>query len=162
MKKSRKAQKTSINWGLIGGIMGLLALGLVAAVVVGQRPTATPAPALSGELALGRRVYEQQCAACHGINLEGQYNWRENNPDGSFRSPPHDDTGHTWHHGDGYLFARTKYGTADLPPEMRHLSNMPAYENILTDEEIWAVLAYIKASWSPENQRIQANITANE
>jgi mono/diheme cytochrome c family protein len=167
MSKPRKSHSKSTppttNWRLIAGIMGLLILGLVGAIALGQgRNTAAPTTIATADLALGEQVYAQQCALCHGANLEGEANWREYNPDGSFRSPPHDDTGHTWHHGDRYLFERTKYGTAALPADSRHLSDMPSYEAILTDEEIWAVLAYIKTSWSAENQQIQANITANE
>lgn len=165
MSKSRKSHSKSappaVNWPLIGGIIGLLVLVFIVVLAVGRRPVSTN-PVATADLELGRQVYAQQCALCHGANLEGEANWREYNPDGTFRSPPHDDTGHTWHHGDSYLFERTKYGTAALPPESRHLSDMPSYEAILTDEEIWAVLAYIKSSWSAENQQIQAGITANE
>ena len=165
MSKSHKSHPKSsapaVNWPLIGGIIGLLVLVFIVVLAVGRRPVSTN-PASTADLELGRQVYAQQCALCHGANLEGEENWREYNPDGTFRSPPHDDTGHTWHHGDGYLFERTKYGTAALPPESRTLSGMPAYEAILSDEEIWAVLAYIKNSWSAENQQIQAGITANE
>ena len=146
--------------------MGVLVLLVIGAVAIASRPSTAENINIdkndSAQLALGQRVYNQQCAVCHGANLEGEANWQEPNPDGSFRAPPHDDTGHTWHHGDRYLFDRTKYGTAALSPQMQLLSNMPAYEAILSDAEIAAVLAYIQSSWSAENQQIQANITANE
>ncbi len=57
------------------------------------------------QLARGRIVYEQRCAACHGQRLEGQPNWRMRLPNGRLPAPPHDDTGHTWHHPDEVLFA---------------------------------------------------------
>lgn len=46
-------------------------------------------------VALGEVLYQQQCAACHGPDLEGQPNWRLRNDDGTLPAPPHDITGHT-------------------------------------------------------------------
>lgn len=110
-------------------------------------------------IALGDTVYAEHCAECHGANLEGEPNWREPNPDGTFRAPPHDETGHTWHHDDGYLWERIQYGTAVLPPESRDKSDMPAYQGELTPQEILAVLAYIKDSWPPDIQEAQRQRT---
>jgi cytochrome c len=53
---------------------------------------------------LGKEIYTNNCASCHGKNLEGQPNWRERNDAGYLPAPPHDKTGHTWHHSDAYLF----------------------------------------------------------
>ena len=61
-------------------------------------PTLDPA-----EIALGKDVYALNCASCHGVNLEGESNWMTQNNDGSFRAPPHDVSGHTWHHADSLL-----------------------------------------------------------
>ena len=59
--------------------------------------------------------------------------------------------GHTWHHPDEVLFGITKQGVAAFAPS-GYESNMPAFGGVLTDEEIWAVLAYLKSSWPPEIQ----------
>ena len=59
---------------------------------------------------LGKSVYVQNCASCHGVKLEGQKDWMSRLPDGLMPAPPHDETGHTWHHSDKYLFMITKYG----------------------------------------------------
>ena len=125
------------------------------------RPASEPTPesATAAELTLGETVYIENCASCHGANLEGQADWKTPNEDGSFRSPPHDETGHTWHHDDGYLLERIRYGTAVLPPNLRDKSNMPAYEDILTDEEITAVLTYIKSQWPDDIRQIQQERT---
>ncbi|MEL8054604.1 MAG: cytochrome c [Pseudomonadota bacterium] len=97
-------------------------------------------------VALGQGIYVAQCAACHGGRLEGQPNWRTRGEDGLLPAPPHDATGHTWHHDDETLFTLTKYGLAGLmenaPP-----SGMPVYEEVLSDEEIIAVLSFIKSTW---------------
>ena len=104
----------------------------------------------SRALALGRTTYAQDCAACHGPNLEGQPNWKEPLPSGRMPAPPHDATGHTWHHSDEELFTITKKGISAIVPGYE--SDMPAFEGVLTDEEIRAVLAYIKSTW-PERER---------
>ncbi|WP_417461166.1 c-type cytochrome [Kordiimonas sp.] len=102
----------------------------------------------------GRVIYAGQCAACHGSNLEGQPNWRQRNLNGRLPAPPHDETGHTWHHPDAILFAITKYGPVALVGGSTYESDMPAYDGVLTDEEIVAVLSYIKSQW-PEYIRMR-------
>lgn len=110
------------------------------------------------QVALGQRLYAVHCAACHGRNLEGEANWRKPLPDGSLRAPPHDRTGHTWHHPDQVLFAYTKLGGAKL---MRGAvkSNMPGFEGTLSDREIAAILAFIKSRWPKEIRERQATMT---
>ncbi|MHC8493844.1 c-type cytochrome [Thalassospira sp. SM2505] len=100
-------------------------------------------------VALGKKVYDANCASCHGTKFEGQANWRERGDDGLLPAPPHDETGHTWHHPDAMLFALTKYGPAAIAGN-DYKSAMPAYENTLTDEEILASLSYIKSRWPDE------------
>ncbi|MFO7804564.1 MAG: cytochrome c [Paracoccaceae bacterium] len=98
-------------------------------------------------LALGETVYGDNCAACHGAALEGEENWRQPNPDGTMPAPPHDASGHTWHHDAEALFALTKYGVGAVIGDTDYASNMPAYEDMLTDAEIIAVLSYIRSTW---------------
>jgi len=101
--------------------------------------------------AIGEIIYDAECAACHGTNLEGQENWRVRNDEGRLPAPPHDVSGHTWHHPDIHLFQMTKFGIQVFAgPE--YPSDMPAYEGVLTDPEIIAVLSYIKSTW-PEDIR---------
>ena len=135
-------------------LTGALALaGLVVALLL--RPAgAEGVPLLPDDaatVALGAEIYAAECAACHGASLEGQPDWRSPGPDGLLPAPPHDATGHTWHHDDATLFTLTKHGLAglmdDAPP-----SGMPAYDGVLTDAEIVAVLSYIKSTW-PDDVR---------
>ncbi|RMH47672.1 MAG: hypothetical protein D6686_12315 [Alphaproteobacteria bacterium] len=62
-----------------------------------------PAPQMAAEIAEGRQLYAEFCASCHGANLEGQPDWQSPGPDGRLPAPPHDETGHSWHHGDALL-----------------------------------------------------------
>ena len=109
----------------------------------------------------GKKVYAKNCASCHGINLEGQKNWMSRLPDGLMPAPPHDETGHTWHHSDRFLFMVTKYGIEELIGE-KYLNNMPVYKDILSDEEIIAVLSYIKSTWPSKIKKIHDQINNRE
>ena len=107
----------------------------------------------------GRTVYLQNCASCHGIQLEGQKNWRRRNSEGYLPAPPHDETGHTWHHDTKMLFEYTKFGgqaTLEAVGVTGYPSGMPAYEGILSDQEIWEILSYIRSTWPQEIQDAHA------
>ena len=108
-------------------------------------------------VSLGQKIYLQNCASCHGVKLEGQKNWQTRDDEGYLLAPPHDETGHTWHHNDEYLFLMTKYGIEKIIGK-KYLNNMPAYEDILSDKEIIAVLSFIKSSWPKKIQEIHNNI----
>ena len=103
-------------------------------------------------VSLGKNIYLENCALCHGKNLEGQANWRQRDAEGYLPAPPHNKDGHTWHHPDEYLFSMTKYGIERMIGE-KYQNKMPAYETILSDEEIIAALSYIKSTWPPQIQR---------
>jgi mono/diheme cytochrome c family protein len=102
--------------------------------------------------ALGARLYADHCAACHGAALEGAADWQVRGPDGRLPAPPHDASGHTWHHPDEQLFYMTKHGVAALVGG-GYESDMPGFEGVLTDDEIVAVLAFIKSTWPDEVRR---------
>jgi mono/diheme cytochrome c family protein len=113
------------------------------------------------DLSLGSSMYAQHCAACHGAKLEGQPNWQRKLPSGRFPAPPHDDSGHTWHHPDEMLFAITKQGLVPPYAPKGYESDMPGFAGKLSDEEIRAVLAYIASHWSPQVQQLRAEMLRN-
>ena len=112
-------------------------------------------------IVLGKSVYVQNCASCHGVKLEGQKDWMSRLPDGLMPAPPHDETGHTWHHSDKYLFMITKYCIEDIIGQ-NYPNNMPAYKDILSDKEIISVLSYIKSTWPNKVKRIHDQINDHE
>ena len=113
------------------------------------------------DLALGKSIYAQHCAVCHGAKLEGQPDWQRKLPNGRFPAPPHDDSGHTWHHPDQVLFDITKHGLVPPYAPKGYESDMPAFAGKLSDEEIRAVLAYIGSHWSPQVQKLRAEMLRN-
>ncbi|MEX2430451.1 MAG: cytochrome c [Dehalococcoidia bacterium] len=118
----------------------------------------------SGEprsLAAGRTLYQTHCAECHGANLEGQPDWQTPLPNGRLPAPPHDATGHTWHHPDGVLFRITREGPAAVVGD-GYESDMPGFAGVLTDAEIESILAYIKSTWPEREHRYQAEMTRRE
>ena len=108
------------------------------------------------EIALGETVYAANCAYCHGVNLEGEADWKIQNEDKSFRSPPHDEMGHTWHHPDDQLIEAIELGGARFEGlNIGGTSKMPAFGEILTNEEITAVLTFIKSNWPDDTRAVQ-------
>ena len=110
----------------------------------------------------GEVVYHANCASCHGKYLEGQPNWRSRDASGLLPAPPHDAEGHTWHHADDLLFEITKYGAAVIIGDKDYKTAMPIYENILSDEEIIAVLSFIKNSWPAEQREWQEQVNGTQ
>lgn len=129
--------------------IGLCALAGAAALGFGYFLTVPPAGSQPAE-SRGRVLYLANCAGCHGANLEGQPDWMKRLPNGRLPAPPHDESGHTWHHSDEQLFTIVKGGLGAISPGYE--SDMPAFEAVLTDAEIRAVLDYIKSTW-PERAR---------
>ena len=117
-----------------------------------------------GDIATGKLLYAENCAACHGANLEGQANWQTPLSDGRLPAPPHDESGHTWHHGDQMLFDYTKLGgQAVLEAQgVSFDSGMPGFADQLSDEDIHAILAYIRSTWPEPIRKMQRERTKLE
>jgi len=115
-----------------------------------------PVPTLDAEwLAEGKLLYAQHCASCHGPALQGAPDWKKPLADGSLPPPPHDNSGHTWHHQDSLLLSITANGG-----DPAHNSKMPAFKNSLTEAQMVAILEFIKSTWSREAREFQWWMTA--
>jgi mono/diheme cytochrome c family protein len=146
-------------------IASVVALGSAIALTGAGAWFAYGSPAATGpnarsEVAAGKAVYAQNCAVCHGVNLEGQKDWRIRKPDGKLPAPPHDASGHTWHHSDQQLFEITKNSLKNIVPDYE--SDMPAFKDVLSDDQIAAVLAYIKSTWPQQIQDKQKAFSGSQ
>lgn len=155
--------KGKTNW-IVGAVvlvvMAVIINAYVGVITGGGTPSATD-PANAELVAMGEAVYAEACAECHGANLEGQPDWRVRNADGTLPAPPHDASGHTWHHADQMLFDNVKLGGQAIAPA-GFQSAMPAFEEILSDTEIWAVLSFIKSRWPKEIQSRHTRMSARK
>ena len=122
---------------------------LLATAHAGEGGTADPQ-----QIAVGRRVYQVQCASCHGSRGEGAPDWQRPDGQGEMPAPPHDREGHTWKHADGMLYRIVRDGWRDPFNKTERLT-MPAFGQTLPPEEIQAVIDYLKTLWAPEQRRFQ-------
>lgn len=95
-------------------------------------------------LARGERVYQANCAQCHGSNGEAKPDWRVRGADGKFPPPPLDDSAHAWHHPRAWL----KQMVAQGSPAGQ--GNMPAWAGKLSEQEIDDVVTWVTSLWSDE------------
>lgn len=132
-----------LMWGAAVGVAVALALALVAWLPA-------PVPNLNDprRIEQGAAIYARHCASCHGANLEGQPNWRTRMVNGRLPAPPHDDSGHTWHHRNEMLFVITRDGLAPPYAPPGYESDMPAFGTTLSDDQIWDAIAFIRSRWS--------------
>lgn len=125
-----------------------LAAGLLVLVITGCSGESSDYVKPGGALAeRGRVLYEAHCESCHGGATGG-----------SLRDipPPHNANGHTWHHADQQLIDMTLSGIPFSLEDVR----MPAFKGKLTEDEVEAILAYIKTWWTEEQRQSQRNVTA--
>ncbi len=144
------------RWLWIG--LPVIVLSLAACAVGTSTPVATPVapyPTLdAARVSRSREIYPQYCATCHGANAEGAANWATPGPDGLHPPPPHDDSGHTWHHSDRVLYEAIRDGMGD-PLNPGSPLRMPAWGDKLSDADIRAVIEYFKSLWSIEHRQWQ-------
>lgn len=117
-------------------------LAILGAWLVGSA-CGTRAPSLTAEQERGRVLYTQYCAQCHGPAANGT----------GELAPPHGPGGHTWHHPDKDIID-TVLGRLNYPGR-----TMPSFQGQLTEEEVLALLAYLKINWTPEQRKFQEAVT---
>lgn len=133
--------------------MSIPALLLVPALASASGAPSIPA-STPEDVAQGRQLYEQYCAACHGWQGEGAANWKKPDEKGEMPPPPHDETGHTWRHSDAMLFRMIAEGWRH-PFNKSDRLTMPAFGDILTDQETQAVIEYLRTLWTEDQREYQ-------
>ena len=96
------------------------------------------------QAAAGKKLYASNCANCHGKNGEATENWRETNEQGKYPPPPLNGTAHTWHHSLEVLRRTVREGGGKIG------GSMPAFANVLSQDSIDEVLAYVQSLWPEE------------
>ncbi|MEN8144714.1 MAG: cytochrome c [Gemmatimonadota bacterium] len=104
---------------------------------------------LESHLDTGRRVYVRNCMPCHGDRLDGDGNFSH-----AFSPVPADFTsnGTIAQLTESYVFWRIAKGGPGLPKEGTPWNSaMPAWETLLTQNEIWSVILFLydQTGWSP-------------
>ncbi|MBW3620768.1 MAG: cytochrome c [Actinobacteria bacterium] len=123
-------------------------VGVVAAGCGSGRSPADP-----GTIARGQEIYEASCVGCHGGPTGGEIN----------EIPPrHNAEGHTWHHGDCILEEIIRDGPEPRPEAPEDFPTMPAFADELRDDDIAAVLAYIRTWWTEEQREFQDERTRED
>jgi mono/diheme cytochrome c family protein len=92
-----------------------------------------PTPLTAGNLTEGAREYEEHCAFCHG-GAKAKISPMQH----KFNPPVPQLINRIPHDPDNWLFWVTKHGV--------RMTGMPAWDGIMSDEEIWKVVAFIKHS----------------
>jgi mono/diheme cytochrome c family protein len=90
-----------------------------------------PIPASAASVGVGQRIFQGRCAPCHGTRGNG-----EGESADSLRVPPGDltDKKRMQGYSDGTLFWKIHVGRGEMPP----------WQLILTEEQIWHVINYIR------------------
>ena len=156
----RAAQsRLDFTYPAVGATAAVLLLGFGATswIIASDEPT-RPDPDNPTLVLRGKAVYARDCASCHGAKLEGQPKWRERLPNGRLPAPPHDATGHTWHHGDRQLFEMIKDGTAGSLPGYE--TDMPAGSP--RRRRYLGRAVYIASTWSADIRARQQRMNRRE
>jgi len=93
------------------------------------------------QMALGKQVFADNCAVCHGDRAQGTTEWRQTDADGYYPPPPLNGSAHAWHHSTEVL------KDVILAGSPQGQGNMPAWKDNLSDEQIDAVIVWIQSTW---------------
>lgn len=137
------------------------AVALTGVAAVAHAAKDGPPPLDRALLQQGRVIYQRQCASCHGPQGEGAPNWQQRNAQGELPAPPHAPDGHTWKHSDAMLYRIVREGWRDPFNKTKEVT-MPAFGEILSPQEMRAVITYIKTFWTPDQRRFQWEESRNQ
>lgn len=146
----------SLALGMLAGAAVAVVLGAIVWLTFPRVAERILPTAASAQVGRGEGIYNANCASCHGGPTGGAM---------MDYPPKHNANGHTWHHPDCELIEVITTGTGPMVEMMREMMappgapTMPAWREKLRDEEISAVLAYIKTMWTPSQRDVQAEIT---
>ena len=92
----------------------------------------------------GGKVFQENCAACHGKLGEGAPDWKQVGADGKYPAPPLNGSGHAWHHPLRMLLHVVRNGSPGGE------GGMPAWGEKLSEDEMIAAIAWFQSKWSDQ------------
>ncbi|MFT5707267.1 MAG: mono/diheme cytochrome c family protein [Oceanospirillaceae bacterium] len=96
------------------------------------------------QLELGKQVFLDNCATCHGAKAQGVKTWRKPLSNGKYPPPPLNGSAHAWHHSLKNLKATVKEGGTKFG------GTMPGFGSKLTPSEQEATISYFQSHWTKE------------
>ena len=141
--RNKNSQDRFIDRYFWHGLFTLIVLGTVVNVLVWFTPrqqevqVALPSYPVEQVMA-GRELYAANCMTCHGAQGQGY-------AQAGVPAPALNGDMHAWHHPDSQIAGIVRQG----------IGQMPAVGESWSDEDIAAVLAYIKQWWEPEQLAAQ-------
>ncbi len=162
-----RARHRAVIVGFVGGMVVVLVLAGALWLLFGPHIGSLRGPlgravapnVLSAQERRGEEIYNANCITCHGGPTGGAM---------MDYPPRHNANGHTWHHPDCELKQIVRVGGDEMTDMMRQMMappdapKMQAFGDKLSNDEIEAVLAFIKTMWTPEEREVQAQITQEE
>jgi len=101
------------------------------------------------QMTTGKELFGAYCAACHGKQAQGLVaDWKQRNADGALPPPPLNGSAHAWHHAMPLLLEIIQQGGA------LYDGQMPAFADVLNEQEQLAVVAYFQSYWNDETYRL--------
>lgn len=134
---------------IIAGIAVLIGLGLSLPLLLRQPPedraSAMQARRQAQVLARGETLYDAACAECHGLDGKGY-------AQSLVLAPPLDGSAHSWHHPDSQILGLLRFGG----------TTMPAVAAEWSDDDVEAVLTFVKSRWEPWQRAEQPGTIGEE
>jgi mono/diheme cytochrome c family protein len=134
------------------GLIVVITVGLTANLLIWFWPNSETTSSSPNDIVLpsypveqvrrGRDLYAATCATCHGANGAGY-------AQATIPAPALNGSMHAWHHTDDQIRSWIRGG----------LGQMPAVGATWSDEDIDAVIAYVKQWWEPEQLAWQTATT---
>jgi mono/diheme cytochrome c family protein len=143
-------------------MLALAALALTACTPDAGAITVQGVALTEDDLLQGHILYTAWCAGCHGAKGEGQFPGAPLEPSpitNRIGAPPHDTTGHSWHHSDDLLVRYVIEGGFTDPAAFYP---MPGFGWRLSVADARQIVGYIKTLWTDEQRMMQARTTEEE